>query len=160
MKHSARQIAMIILATLLFCLLLLYTARPKADMSRGTICISTDDSRSAEDIQADLDARGEGAGMELYMNGNVVCQRNRMLANLLIQNAESNPSDLKVVLTYGGTLLYRSDIVPPGYKIESARLFEELDPGIYPCNAEFHILDGCGEDKSVINTGILVTVLD
>lgn len=155
-----------------FMALVLFAANVgRSDVTKGALDLDVGNAESAEDIQARLDAAGEDAGVELYMNSNIVMLTGNATANLLIQNAESNSSDQQVYLYLnnddGGAdfedseevLLYKSDIIPPGYKIESARLRESLDEGSYSCRAEFHVLDSDGEDKAVIEAPVTVTVL-
>lgn len=152
-----------------FMALVLFAANVgRSDVTKGALDLDVGSAESAEDIQARLDAAGMDAGVELYMNSNIVMLTGSATANLLIQNAESNSSDQQVYLYLdnddAGTdgeevLLYKSDIIPPGYKIESARLRESLDEGSYDCRAEFHVLDSDGEDKAVIEAPVTVTVL-
>lgn len=151
-----------------FMALVLFAANVgRSDVTKGALDLDVGSAESAEDIQARLDAAGEDAGVELYMNSNIVMLTGNATANLLIQNAESNVSDQQVYLYLDSddgadgeeVLLYKSDIIPPGYKIESARLRESLDEGSYSCRAEFHVLDSDGEDKAVIEAPVTVTVL-
>lgn len=152
-----------------FMALVLFAANVgRSDVTKGALDLDVGSVESPEDIQARLDAAGEDAGVELYMNSNIVMLTGSATANLLIQNAESNSSDQRVYLYLNnddvGTdgeevLLYKSDVIPPGYKIESARLRESLDEGSYLCRAEFHVLDSDGEDKAVIEAPVTVTVL-
>lgn len=152
-----------------FMALVLFAANVgRSDVTKGALDLDVGSVESPEDIQARLDAAGTDAGVELYMNSNIVMLTGNATANLLIQNAESNSSDQQVYLYLNNddagvdgeeVLLYKSDIIPPGYKIESARLRESLDEGSYPCRAEFHVLDSDGEDKAVIEAPVTVTVL-
>lgn len=132
----------------------------KSDMTKGAIDIQTGDTKSAEEIQAELDAAGLDAGVELYINSNVVMLTGKTTANLLIQNSEHNKNDQQVyIYDSDDVLLYKSDIIPPGYKIESARLLETLEAGEYECRAEFHVLDSDKNDKAVINAPVGIFVL-
>lgn len=105
-------------------------------------------------------AAGLDAGVELYINSNVVMLTGKTTANLLIQNSEHNKNDQQVyIYSSDDVLLYKSDIIPPGYKIESARLLETLEAGEYECRAEFHVLDSDTNDKAVINAPVGISVL-
>lgn len=148
-------------AVLLFAALILFAANVgKSDMTKGAIDVQVGDVRSFDEIQSELDAAGLNAGVELYINSDIVMLTGKSTANLLIQNSEHNTSDQQVYI-YGpdNLLLYKSDIIPPGYKIESAKLLSELDAGEYDCTVEFHVLDSSGQDKSVIDAPVCITVL-
>lgn len=131
----------------------------RSDMTRGAIDVDFDNAKSSEEIQAELDVAGLDAGVELYMNSNIMLLHSKAPANLLIQNSEKNKNNQQVFVYLGSELLYKSDIIPPGYKIESAKLLSELDSGEYDCRVEFHVLDPDNNDKAVINTSVKITVL-
>ena len=128
------------------------------DVSKGSISPSD---FKLPDIQEVLNEKAEDAGVILSINGNIVAKDAYAPANLLIQNQDSNTGTWKVFIYSNdtGDCLYESDEIPPGYKIEEAKLQMPLGAGTYPCTAEFHVLSSDGADKSVINVGVKVTVL-
>ena len=83
-------------------------------------------------------------------------------ANLLIQNAETNPAPIQVDLIRDdtGETLYESEVIPVGYKIEEGKLLQDLDPGEYGCTAVFSILnpDDASEVINQVKLNVTVTV--
>lgn len=77
---------------------------------------------------------------QVFMNTDITISSENE-ANLLIQNNESNPYPAYVEIYKDKELLYKSDIIPPGYKLEQDKLERDLDPGIYNCTAYFHIVN-------------------
>lgn len=150
------------------CLILLAANIGTGDVQRGGIALDAGNTKSREEIQAELDAAGLESGVELYINSNIVMANGKATANLLIQNSEHNRDDQQVYIylpsddssdSDSDILLYKSDIIPAGYKVESAKLKSNLDAGEYDCRAEFHVLDSSKNDKAVINTRVKITVL-
>lgn len=160
-------------AVVLFMALVLFAANVgRSDMELGSIALNTGDVKTPEEIQAELDAAGLNAGVELYINSNIVMLDGKSTANLLIQNSEHNKSNQQVYIYLEDNLensedsdesepvcLYKSDIIPPGYKIESAHLKQVLDKGEHIGRVEFHVLDSDGADKAIINAHVNITVL-
>lgn len=145
----------------LFMGLILFAANTgRSDLTKGSIAITTGDVKSSEEIQAELDAAGLESGVELYMNSNITMLRGNTPANLLIQNSEHNSNNQQVyIYDSESNLIYKSDIIPPGYKIESAKLLFDFDQGVYDCQASFHVLSSDGSDKAVINAPVRISVL-
>ena len=112
-------------------------------------------------IQETLNNQAKDTGVVLYINTNIVAKTADSPANLLIQNQGSNTATWKVFVRRNdtGECVYESDDIPPGDKIESAKLQVPLEAGTYPCTAEFHVKSSNGDDKSVINVGVNITIL-
>lgn len=70
----------------------------------------------------------------------------------LVQNSEANRHACWIEIVDGDEVLYRSDIVKPGYKIERDVLSGKLTRGRHDCQALFHILKGEAMDSGEINT--------
>ena len=61
----------------------------------------------------------------------------------MIQNITSNPGPFYVeIIDDDGSTIYLSDLVKPGYKIESDILSKEILRGRHDCKAVFHVLKG------------------
>lgn len=139
----------------------------KSDMTRGSIELEAGKVRPQSEIQSELDAAGLDAGVELYINSNMVMLDSKSTANLLVQNSENNKNDQQIYIYCNDVLddngdavcIYKSDIIPPGYKIESAKLLIPLGEGTHACRVSFHVLDADGQDKAEINGKINITVL-
>ena len=79
--------------------------------------------------------------------------------NTIVTYSDNKNDQQVYIYSSDDVLLYKSDIIPPGYKIESARLLETLEAGEYECRAEFHVLDSDKNDKAVINAPVGISVL-
>lgn len=95
---------------------------------------------SGTDAQTLVDEAVEQGMFQVFMNTDITIN-SKNEANLLIQNSESNHYSAYVEIYKDTELLYKSDIIQPGYKIEHDKLKNDLDPGTYECKAYFHILD-------------------
>lgn len=70
----------------------------------------------------------------------------------LVQNSEANRYACWIEIVDGDEVLYSSDIVRPGYKIERDMLNGKLTRGRHDCQALFHVLKGEDMDSGEINT--------
>jgi hypothetical protein len=55
-------------------------------------------------------------------------------------------------------VLYRSPVIPLGESIESITLDEDLDPGVYACVAEYHLIDEDQNTLSTVRVGLTINV--
>lgn len=80
----------------------------------------------------------------------------------MIYNDENNSESWRVTISRqdNGDRVYESDIIPVGYSVDESILQSSLPNGKYPCTASFHILDDEGNDKSVVNVDVKITVLN
>ena len=77
---------------------------------------------------------------QVFMNTNIKVDSENE-ANLLIQNSESNHYSAYVEIYNNDKLLYKSETIAPGYKLEQDKLQADLDPGTYDCKAIYHVID-------------------
>ncbi len=72
-------------------------------------------------------------------------------ANLLIQNSPSNkkPVIVELYLKDNDEMIFQSDVIPAGSKLEKAKLDKTLNKGTYPCVAYFNVLNP--ETREIIN---------
>ena len=50
--------------------------------------------------------------------------------------------------------IYHSDVISPGYKLETDQLSKKLDSGTYPCTAYFCVLNEDGSEYNRIGLEI------
>lgn len=151
-KIGALILLLIILILLLFkCSSDIDNTLPINDspIKQGTINLPT-----KEEAQELVDKAVEQGMFQVFMNTGITVNSNNE-ANLLIQNSENNHYPAYVEIYNGDDLLYKSDTIKPGYKLEVDKLQKELDAGKYECNAYFHVLDN---DSEINQIGLSVTI--
>lgn len=120
-----------------------------SDMQKGSLNLTSG-------TQQDLNDRANETGFIVIANTNVIVKNNQ--ANFMLENPEENNNKCQVdIYDENDRLLYQSDIIPPGYYIESAELFEELDAGEYSGKAVFNILNDSNETKSTASVKLKIT---
>ena len=131
--------------------------RNTSDLEFGSI-----DWEEPEDLQQKVNDAVAAGMVNVFMNTNVYLDDGGSEANLLIQNSEHNPGPIQVDIRTVDTdeLLYSSEVIPVGYKIENAPLLIDLDAGTYDCMATFTVLDPDDEDREInkVNLAVQVTV--
>lgn len=114
-----------------------------------------------EEQSQEISSDSSNSAAKVSINTNIVCKDSDAPANLMIYNDEDNSESWRVTISRqdNGDCVYESDIIPVGYSVDESILQSSLPKGKYPCIASFHILDEDGNDKSVVNVDVQITVL-
>lgn len=158
-RLKVHTIIQYILIIILFILLFLMRCTCGSDMKKGTINMEQPKSRA--DLQKDVDESVLNGMFNVFMNTTPVFEDGKSKGNLLIQNVETNkaPVIVEIYNKVDNKLIYKSDELPAGYKIEQGRLLMDLDKGIYDCVARFRVLDAeTKETKNIIGLNVTITV--
>ena len=157
-KKKKRNKITIVIIVLISLLLFLVRCNPlRSDISKGEI--DWDQPRASRDLQAEIDKAVEQGMFNVFMNTNVVFKDGQSKGNMMIQNIETNRYPMYVEIYHDNTLLYKSDIIDPGYKIEEAKLDTPLSKGTYDCTAYFYVTDNNKEEvQNKIGLNIKITV--
>jgi hypothetical protein len=127
------------------------------DILKGKI--DWDQPKASRDLQAEIDKAVEQGMFNVFMNTNVVFQDGNSKGNMMIQNIDTNLYPMYVEIYHDDTLLYKSNIIDPGYKIEEAKLDTALSKGTYDCTAYFYVTDSNKEEvQNKIGLNIKITV--
>ena len=128
-----------------------------SDISQGEI--EWNQPRASRDLQAEIDKAVEQGMFNVFMNTNVVFKDGNSKGNMMIQNIDTNIYPMYVEIYNDDNLLYKSDIIDPGYKIEEAKLDTALSKGTYDCTAYFYVTDSNKEEvQNKIGLNIKITV--
>lgn len=128
-----------------------------SDISQGEI--EWNQPRASRDLQAEIDKAVEQGMFNVFMNTNIVFQDGNSKGNMMIQNIDTNVYPMYVEIYHDDTLLYKSDIIDPGYKIEEAKLDTALSKGTYDCTAYFYVTDSNKQEvQNKIGLNIKITV--
>lgn len=128
-----------------------------SDISQGEI--EWNQPRASRDLQAEIDKAVEQGMFNVFMNTNVVFKDGNSKGNMMIQNIDTNVYPMYVEIYNNDNLLYKSDIIDPGYKIEEAKLDTVLSKGTYDCTAYFYVTDSNKQEvqnKIGLNIKIIV----
>ncbi len=156
-KKKNKIIVVVIVFLLLLSLLVYYFFSYRSDVLQGEI--DWDQPRASRDLQAEIDKAVEQGMFNVFMNTNVVFKDGQSKGNMMIQNIETNRYPMYVEIYHDNTLLYKSDIIEPGYKIEEAKLDTPLSKGTYDCTAYFYVTDNNKEEvQNKIGLNIKITV--
>jgi len=119
------------------------------EIQTGTITITGEE--DSADLQIQVDEAVEEGMFNVFVNTQIYLDNGKSDANLLIQNSKSNKRPVIVELYQKDTeeVIFRSDVIPAGSKLEKAKLSKTLAKGTYPCVAYFNVLDP--ETKEFIN---------
>ena len=121
------------------------------DMQKGSLNFNSGITQEILNEQADK------TRFIVMVNTNIVVSDGE--ANLMIENPEENSNKCLVdIYDENDRLIYQSDIIPPGYYIEKAKLFEHMDSGEHTGKAVFNILNDNSETKSTATVKINLTV--
>lgn len=155
-KKKQNKIIVIIILILLF-LFLVYCKLLHSDVSKGEI--EWDQPKASRDLQAEIDKAVEQGMFNVFMNTNVIFKDGQSKGNMMIQNIDTNLYPMYVEIYHDDTLLYKSNIIDPGYKIEEAKLDTTLSKGTYDCTAYFYVTDSDKEEvQNKIGLNIKITV--
>ena len=128
-----------------------------SDISQGEI--EWNQPRASRDLQAEIDKAVEQGMFNVFMNTNVVFKDGNSKGNMMIQNIDTNIYPMYVEIYNDDNLLYKSDIIDPGYKIEEAKLDTALSKGTYDCTAYFYVTDSNKQEvQNKIGLNIKITV--
>jgi hypothetical protein len=94
-------------------------------------------------IIEDLNKKVKEGMFQISMNTNVTYADGSVEGNVNIINNKNNLYGMVVEIykDSDNTLIYRSGMIAPGYKIEKAKLSTPLTKGTYPCTAYFLAVD-------------------
>lgn len=121
----------------------------KGDIQKGSLNLTSG-------TQQELNDRANETGFIVIANTNVTVRNNE--ANFMLENPEENKNKCQVdIYDDNDRLIYQSDIIPPGYYIEYAKLFEEIDAGEHLGKAIFNILNDNNETKSTATVNLKIT---
>lgn len=163
-KKKRNRIIEIILLIILLLLLLTRCCGSCSNLSSSTTDISKGEiewnqPRASRDLQAEIDKAVEQGMFNVFMNTNIAFQDGNSKGNMMIQNIDTNVYPMYVEIYHDDTLLYKSDIIDPGYKIEEAKLDTPLSKGTYDCTAYFYVTDSNKEEiQNKIGLNIKITV--
>ena len=161
-KKKRNKIVVVIIMLILLILLLSRCCSSCSYMSPSDISqggIEWNQPKASRDLQAEIDKAVEQGMFNVFMNTNIVFKDGQSKGNLLIQNAETNTYPMYVEIYNNDNLLYKSDIIEPGYKIEEAKLDTVLSKGTYDCTAYFYVTDNNKEEvQNKIGLNIKITV--
>lgn len=170
-KHTGLKIGVVVAVIVIIILLLLHFCKGCSaggpagrvfDLTRPGDAVSDrgPDTRSVEEIQADLNAQVEEGMITMSMNlePRFHLLRGNSEGDLLIANDAANrhPQIVEIVREDNGETIYTSPVIPVGKYINSDKLDAALSAGDYPCIAYFHAVD---ESGAVLGTGaVRITV--
>ena len=114
---------------------------------------------SQEEIEANLNQKVADGMINISMNTAPVFADGTAEGNIMVVNETINNYPQKVEFIRNDTeeIIYSSNAIPVGSKIERDTLDVDLEPGIYTCTALFHNLDP--ETGSILGTaGAVITI--
>lgn len=152
-KQDNRRVIRIIICALIVAILLLLMHRCSMDQSQNPIKPGIINVSDVTDVQQYINDKVEAGMFQVFINTDILVNSGNM-ANLLIQNAETNHYAVYVDIYHENEILYQSATIEPGYKLEQDKLEKSLSPGTYPCTAYFHILDDSGTEINKIGVAI------
>lgn len=111
--------------------------------------------RTKEEMQEESDGK-----MNISMNLNPIFEDGDSEGSLNIVNESVNsyPQYVVIYIDNGYELIYKSDLIPVGSKIEDDKLSKDLDKGIYDCTAYFHQVDENGKEVGRASAKVTITV--
>lgn len=149
-NHKIAIIISYIFLSILFLLFFLFKCQcgnsNYNEISKGSIEIV--EPHSNRDLQEEVNKALNDGMFNIFMNTVPTFENGKSKGNLLIQNIESNnvPVIVEIYEKDGNELIYKSEKLLPGYKIEEAQLSKELEKGTYDCIAYFNILDETNDE--------------
>lgn len=96
--------------------------------------------KSEEEIQAELNSKVEEGMINMSMNTSPYFVNGESAGNLMIVNESINryPQVVQIYRNDTGELIYTSNMIAVGSKIEADTLDVVLSSGVYKCTAMFH----------------------
>lgn len=159
-KKKNRLLEIIILVIIILLLLLCFRSCYKFDsISSGITEIVEGDldsiHRTVNDINTDSDING--LMFSTFLNKNIFVDENNR-ANLLIKNDKSNSYNAYVEYYIDDSLIYKTDIISPGYKQEYADFSDvKLNKGENEAKSVFCIIDSDGTKLNTVTIPVKIT---
>lgn len=152
--HKNALIGSYALIAILFILLFLFKCNCPMNVDNGDLekgSIDFVQPKADRDLQEEVNKAVELGMFNVFMNTDITFEDSNSKGNLLIQNSETNrsPVFVEIYLKDTNELVYKSDEIPVGYKIEEGQLNVSLDKGTYKCIAYFNVIDEAS--KEVVN---------
>ena len=110
---------------------------------------------SQEEIQQKVNETVVKGMFQVFMNTKITVDKDGVM-DLKIQNNKNNHYDCFVTIYKGNDQIYKSDVIKPGYKLETDTLTYELEAGTHDCLAYFCVLNEAGEEINQIGLEIKV----
>lgn len=106
-----------------------------------------------EEIQDLLSKKVKETEINMTMSSSVVMKNGKSKANLLIENSLVNqyPQIVEIKLKDSDETIYKSELIPVGYRVDSAELNKKLSKGTHKAIAYFSSYDA--EKKAIVGTG-------
>lgn len=144
-KHTTLRIVGIVILLLLILLTLFKCSYSPDEVKNSGIEQGVIDLPNKEDTQALVNQAVEQGMFQVFMNTDIQIS-NSNEANLLIQNSEKNHYATYIVIYKDDEVIYKSDVIKPGYKLEKDKIEYDLEPGVHDCTAYFVVIDDNGEE--------------
>lgn len=118
----------------------------------GAIDVGAGDGRTPIDLQKMVNDAVSEKEFRVFIDTKVIVEPDGSFKPR-IQNVEANHYACWVeIVDEDGGIVYESDVLEPGYKIESDRLAAPLGGGRHACEARFHVLRGTDRSSGEINS--------
>lgn len=157
-----RVIAVLTLIVLVIAISAYIMLTGNSDVQKGSINLTDYGYQNLSDnkVMTLLNEKADDSNFIIYVNTNINVDKDTMKAELFAQNSEDNKNEciLRIVDKDYSEIYYESDIIPPGYNVAEARLFDQLGTGDYPALAIFYILDDNGDTKSQVEVEVTLNV--
>ena len=157
-------LAVLALLVVIIVLLLLRGCSPEKPATGGVVYDSNAveggwDEADTDGIIAGLNEKVEEGMINISMNTSPVFADGTSEGNLMIVNENINnyPQIVEITRNDTGEVIYRSDGIPVGSKIENAPLLVDLPAGTYECTAMFHSVDP-DTGVSLGQAGAIITI--
>lgn len=157
---NKRKIVFLVIAILLLILLLFRcnVFAPGRNIGPGDVTVGTIDlpGKSGADLQEWVNGEVEKGMVQVFINTSITANEKNEI-DILVQNTEKNHYGFQVdILDQQKRVLYQTDIVNPGYKVEKGTLNVDLADGIHDCIAVFHILDDVSAEINTIKVPVQI----
>lgn len=108
---------------------------------------------SDEEIEKILSNKVKEAEINMTMSSKIELSNGEEQALLLIENREVNtyPQIVEIKLKNTGETIYKSDLIPVGYRVDKSKLNKKLEKGEYKAIAYFSSYDE--KKKVIVGTG-------
>lgn len=118
--------------------------------------------QTLEEMQKQVDEAVRAGMQNIVVNTEISLHDSKSPANVMIQNTITNKNNIQVKITEAdsGELIYNSKIIKPGYKIEEAKLDNELEQGKYDVLITTYSLDGNNKGYKISSVKGKITVLN
>ncbi len=123
----------------------------------------TIDGLSAQEIEALMKEKMEEGKFQISINSNVIFETGEASGNVEIENHPQNRYDMQVTIVEEHTreVLYRTQLIRPGYYIAKDYLEQDLEAGTYDAVAIFVTYQGEEfEEVGTTEASLKITVLE